>query len=326
MAVVNRPSRLLSVVSWFERVQVRIARLYDRLATPHRKEQIEHLFVYLAALGFLLHLTLIFLAQRIPSFASLAALIGTNYLSAIYTPFALILFYEVLLLVLSVPESTTRAIGAQFEIISLITLRNVFKDMAEFESLTQIARQLDRAVVLLLDMVTALLLFLLVAVFYHINSRRTEQEQAMGTPSDELQRFITRKKMIALVLCVLFFVLLALSIGTWLSESYAFVFAAGAPARTVTTIFIPDLFTVIIFTDVLLLVLSLLLSDRYQLVFRNAGFVITTILLRVSLSAARPYNLAIAVIATLFGILVLRIYKYCSQIGSMDEVQRFSES
>jgi hypothetical protein len=43
-----------------------------------------------------------------------------------------------------------------------------------------------------------------------------------------------------------------------------------------------------IFTDVLILILSLVVSGRYEMVFRNAAFVLSIILLRFSLTEGHP--------------------------------------
>ena len=59
--------------------------------------------------------------------------------------------------------------------------------------------------------------------------------------------------------------------------------------------FYTDVFTVMIFTDVLIVILSLAVSDRYELVFRNGAFVISTILIRFSLTASWPYGALLAV-------------------------------
>jgi Zn-dependent protease with chaperone function len=69
-----------------------------------------------------------------------------------------------------------------------------------------------------------------------------------------------------------------------------------------------------IFTDVLILILSMLVSDRYELVFRNAAFIGSTILIRASLTIARPYSAPIAVFAMVFGILTLLVYNYHSRL------------
>ena len=43
-------------------------------------------------------------------------------------------------------------------------------------------------------------------------------------------------------------------------------------------------------------------------VFRNAGFVISTVLLRVSLSTPKPYDLLLGLIAMLYGLMVLSVF------------------
>jgi hypothetical protein len=48
--------------------------------------------------------------------------------------------------------------------------------------------------------------------------------------------------------------------------------------------------------------------DRYEYVFRNAGFVISTVLLRVSLSTPKPYDLVLALTAMLYGVAVLGVF------------------
>jgi hypothetical protein len=70
-----------------------------------------------------------------------------------------------------------------------------------------------------------------------------------------------------------------------------------------------------IFTDVLIVILSLAVSDRYELVFRNAAFVISTILIRFSLTVARPSAAILALSGMAFGILTLVVYNYHVRIS-----------
>ena len=74
------------------------------------------------------------------------------------------------------------------------------------------------------------------------------------------------------------------------------------------TIFYPDLFTIMIFADAVILILSLLLSSHYELVFRNAAFVVSTILLHFSLAVQKPYDVELGLTSIAFGALVLLIY------------------
>ncbi len=78
----------------------------------------------------------------------------------------------------------------------------------------------------------------------------------------------------------------------------------GAKARLdPNTFFYTEVFTVMIFTDVLIVILSLSVSDRYELVFRNAAFVISTIMIRFSLTVGRPSGALLALSGMAFGIL-----------------------
>ena len=69
-----------------------------------------------------------------------------------------------------------------------------------------------------------------------------------------------------------------------------------------------------IFTDVFILIISLAYYDRYEYIFRNAGFVISTVLLRVSLSTPKPYDIGVALIAMAYGVSVLAIFGWFSSI------------
>jgi hypothetical protein len=276
----------------------RFALAYDRLFTERRKALLEHGIVYLSAIGFILHLALIFLARTLPHPPQWLAGLGDNYLSALYTPFSFILFYEVLLLIFAVPESTTRSIGKQYEIVSLIFLRGVFKHIAEIGDVSSFRQLSPETMEIVADMLGGLFMFGLVTLFRHFSRRKSNFDLSLET-SGALRRFIAEKKAIALMLCVLFIGLSTTSLD-------------------LKTIFYTNLFTVMIFTDVLILILSMLVSDRYELVFRNAAFVVSTILIRASLTAASPYNVAMAIGAMIFGILTLQVYNYHSRIRAAE--------
>lgn len=287
-----------------------LARGYDWLAAPHHRHALEQLMIQLAVWGLIIHLLLIGLASLLDG--QLAILVGTNWLAAIYTPFVAILLYEVLLLVLAIPESTTRALALQFQIISLIVIRNTFKDLAALDYLGALLDDPAAQLQLALDVIGGIVLFGLVAIFYRVAGWPSKHQEAMREPSPALTRFIERKKAIAFSLSVIFAALLGLTMVQWLQDTWAVLSGAATTVETAvspTTPLFQALFAVMIVADILILVLSLQLSDAYQQVFRGASFVIVTIMLRVSLSAERPTQVGIAVAAVTFSIAVLAIYK-----------------
>jgi hypothetical protein len=239
--------------------------------------------------------------------------IGQNYLTAISTPFSFILFYEVLTLIAALPASTTRSIANQFEIISLIFIRDVFKDIASSSGLVTGHRLTQEAIPLFVDMWAALLMFFLVAVFQHVALQRVRPH---GTPerSRGLERFITQKKVVAIGLAALLLGMAAYNFILFSINSLRVLQTGIDNPLEPSTTYYNDLFTVMIFTDVLILILSLVVSGQYEMVFRNAAFVVSIILIRFSLTEQYPYGALLALLAMVFGILTLLVFNFHMKI------------
>lgn len=305
------PAALSAVVGPLRRAAAVVESAYAWLDSPRRHRALERTFVGLAAAGFVAHLAAIFVSRNSPVFAEQwLGIVDRNYLHAIYTPFSFVLFYEVLQLVLALPKSHTAAIEKQYEIVSLIVVRRVFKDLGGFESLEHWPEQIDAAKSVVLDMFGAAVMFLLVMVFGRLRSRITRAPLNRNT-----RPFVAAKKLVSVFLLALLGVLAVQNLGVWALSSAAMneVERLGVRGLEVEPLeldryFFPAFFEVMIFTDVFLLILSIAFYDRYELVFRNAGFVISTVLLRVSLTSPTPYDLGVAVFAMLYGLVVLMVY------------------
>ena len=280
------------------------AALYDRLYSDRSQIHVEHWIMNVSIVGFLIHLALIFLARTLRQPPALIADTGTNYLSAIYTPFSFILFYEVLMLIAALPQSTTQSIAKQYEIVSLIFIRRFFKDIASLDDIGKLSRLTSDLLPVLIDVLAGLSMFLLVTIFRHAARNRIDSSPATEETS-AVKRFISRKKAIAVILTIVLVSLAGRSVWE---------FAREALTRTrvdANTFYYTDVFTVMIFTDVLIAILSLAVSDRYELVFRNGAFVISTILIRFSLAVSNPFFAAeLAVTGMIFGIVTLVVYNY----------------
>ncbi len=304
---------------WPTRVRLALERIFDGLFGASRRALFRVAIVYMALFGLVVHLGLVFLARSLETPPAVIAAVGTNYLAALYTPFSFVLFYEVLLLILSIPESTTSSLGKQYEILSLIVIRNVFKDIAEFEALTRFDDQLAEFSAVLLDMGGGLLMFALVALFYAINRRRPRPPVVGIEKGRRLRTFIGRKKVIALGLAVLLFCIAGHNFVSWVLEVFSIARFGTLPTIDVRTIFYLDLFTVLVFADAVILILSLLLSGSYELVFRNAAFVVSTILLRFSLAVSKPYDVELGIVSIAFGTLVLLVYSHYVRAQMRDD-------
>ena len=299
-----------------ETLRSSFAAAFDRLNAEEHRAWLDHLVVNVSIIGFLLHLALVFLARTLPNPPAILAALGRNYLSAIYTPFSFILFYEVLLLIAALPESTTQSIAKQYEIVSLIFIRRFFKDIAELDNISKLTQFSSDVRIIFIDVVAGLFMFLMVTVFLHAGRRRV-QPDTLPDESLALKKFISRKKAIALGLSVLLVSLAVYSLAEFALDAWNVAYH-GAPARLdPNTFFYTRVFTVMIFTDVLIVILSLEVSDRYELVFRNAAFVISTILIRLSLTVARPYGASLALAGMLFGIFTLVVYNFHARLSQL---------
>ncbi|AXJ00125.1 hypothetical protein CYPRO_0848 [Cyclonatronum proteinivorum] len=289
---------------------LKINRLYDILSSASVKHKAEQWTVYFSFFLFFGHLILIFLRNSFPDNILLSGL-NPNYLAALYTPFSIILVYEVYLLILALPLSFSESIRKQYEIISLIIIRRVFKDISNFESFDQIAEQKEAILQIATDLGSGLLLFLLVGVFYHVSLKR----KGLAAISDkEITKFITLKKQVSLFLVVVFTSLTFYAAYEFSTAAYRLIFYEVPFSLDLNVIFFVEFYTVMIFADVFIFIASFMFSQTYARLFRNAGFVSSTVILRISLSADPIYGGWIAAVALLTGILSQLIYVYLSKL------------
>jgi hypothetical protein len=281
---------------------------YERAFAERYRTLLKRLVVPVSIAGFVVHLLLIFLARHLTAPPPLIAEVGRNYLAAISTPFNFILFYEVLTLIATLAASTTRAIASQFEIVSLIFIRDVFRDIAEASDLTVRHRLTWEAAPVLVDMWAGFLMFLLVALFRQVAAQRARASEAAPLAA-VLKRFVAQKKAVSLALGLLLMAMAAWDVCVFAASVWQLA-RTGQGGMLAVTNFYNDLFTVMIFTDVLVLILSLVVSGQYEMVFRNAAFVVSIILIRFSLTEGFPLGAPLAVLAMVFGLATLMVFNY----------------
>lgn len=287
---------------------------YEWMFTEPRTAMLKRAAVGISVAGFVVHLVLIALAHMLPHPPAVIVAAGTNYLAAISTPFNFILFYEVLTLIGTLAASTTRSIAGQFEIVSLIFIRDVFKDIARASDLITQHRLTTESFPVLADMWSGFLMFFLAAVFRHVAMRRA---LSMDAAAAGLRRFIAQKRAVSVGLTVLLIGMAAYNLAV-IVVTVAHCMVTGCAFVEPPTTFYTDLFTVMIFTDVLVLILSLMASGHYAMVFRNAAFVVSVILIRFALTEGYPYGAVLALIAMAFGIMTLLVFNYYVWIVEFD--------
>jgi hypothetical protein len=292
---------------------VKLAHIHDHLYSDTSKAALKRVVVQVSVAGFAAHLALIFLARWLATPPAWIAAAGTNYLAAVSTPFNCILFYEVLTLIAALPASTTRSIANQFEIVSLIFIRDAFKDIAEANEPRWILHHLNQVLPLGYDMWGGLAMFLLATVFQQVALRQVRMPRTAALTAGR-EKFIAQKKIVAIGLTILLIALAIYHVWRFVFENWNTVVRGHGAFVQTSSYFYNDLFTVMIFTDVLMLILSLVVSGRYEMVFRNAAFVVSIILIRFSLTEPHPFGTVTALLAMSFAILTLLIFNYHSRV------------
>ena len=138
-------------------------KVFENILSEEFRERVERVFIWIAIVSFLLHLLVIFLVNQ--DIIHLNSKLTKNPISAIYTPFSFILVYEVFLLVFYLPKSISSYIGKQYEIITLIVIRRIFKDIGYME-LSANWFKLENDLQITYDLVTAIILFFVIQQFY----------------------------------------------------------------------------------------------------------------------------------------------------------------
>ena len=278
------------------------ASLFDKFFSQKNRNFIEKLTIWFALVGFIIHLLIILMnSNGIISLNSEYPLL-TSPISAIYTPFSIILYYEVFLLIYYLPRSFTTSVLKQFEIISLILIRRIFYDIPKVEINTNWLKNTDN-LQLVYDLIGILIIFFLIYLFSKI-----KQEIIPIKKSGDIEKFIKSKKTVSLFLIPIMIFLFLSSIINMDSFSLTSFY-------DINEIFYNEFFSLLIIADVLILLLSFeYYSERYSQIMRNTGFIICTILIRSSFSANGVASLLLIISSILFGLLILKIYSSMNKI------------
>lgn len=264
----------------------------------------ERLIIILALAGFLIHLGLIF-AEKYLGFDVFISKtnLTSNPISALYTPFTFILIYEAFLLIYYLPRSFTTSVAKEFEIISLVIIRKIFKDIPEL-NLDSDSIINEGNLLILYDLLGIIAIFYLIYLF-----KKTWHNTPKRKSNKKLESFINYKKLISISLVPILFVLCFTNFYDWFVD----VFIYKQFNDDLNGVFFIDFFTVLILVDVLILLISFQYTERYSQLMRNTGFIISTILLRLSFSVTGLFSIILLVLGVAFGLVILKIYKLAEE-------------
>ena len=253
-----------------------------------------------SVLAFVTHLLIYFLYQiELITINGEAKTLVNSPLSSLYTPFSILLTYETYQLIRTLPSSFSNSVGKQYEVVTLLVVRDVFKRLADFSADDEWAIDGELGLILL-ECMTFIILF-----FTALSYRRSSDVSEISTvDDDELDNFVHSKRIISLMLFSAFIIMAAYSFGTW---AMSVIDGKGGVDRE---IFFSDFFTILILADILILLLSYRFTVDFANLARNTGFILSTVILRVAIGAP---GISAVVLFTLSGILGLAILRISSE-------------
>jgi len=266
-----------------------LIRLFDNLRKKWESAEFMRLVATVLVVSYVGSLALIGLKQ-FDFFKNYLYIIPDNPFKSIEMAFTLLLFFEVISLVFSIEKSISKSMSIQLEILSLILLRSAFKVFGEFYESMDLVKFDETMLYMLADAFSALIIFVGIIMI-----KRIEKPLPNHLDISTLHRFINIKRLISLSMLFVFGAMIILEITFFVLQKDTFEF-------------FKDFYTILIFTDILIIFVSLRYSNSYIVLFRNSGYALATVIIRIALSAEAPYNALLGLVATVFVIGIVLAY------------------
>ncbi|MCD6179847.1 MAG: hypothetical protein J7K39_08080 [Bacteroidales bacterium] len=232
---------------------------------------------------------------------AIAAVIPSNKFFAINIAFTLLLLVEIVGLVFAIARSVSTSLIKQFEIFSLILLRSAFKQFGNLNFDFDWQEAFEPISAMLSDAFGALVIFVIILLI----SKIQKHTPITSDPVNQT-RFILFKKNSALLLFILFIISGIIDISLYLRHGEIFDFFS-------------NFYTILIFNDILLVLISLRYNYSYLIVFRNSAFAVATLIIRMALTAPPYFNAVLGILASVFGLGVVYFYNKYVTFSLLDE-------
>jgi len=283
-------------------------RVFEFFMGDSSEEKIRKLAIILAVVGFFVHILLwaLYRTEKVAITGDASELVSSP-LSALYTPFSILLVYEVYQLIRTIPESFSSSVGKQYEIATLLVVRDILKRLSEIENTEGWNFSSDLG--FLLVECAAFLALLYTSLTYFKMSNSSEKTETMA---DDIAIFVEAKRGIANAMLIIFLIMATYSLYSWMGSVQE---GEGSVSRI---IFFLDFFTLLILTDILILLISYWFYTDFGNLARNTGFVLSTVIIRVAISSEGVSSMILFTLSGLLGIAILRMFILNEQAFSQD--------
>lgn len=271
-------------------------RIHEFVLGDRTNERLRHTAINVAIVGFLAHLAACSLFKL--GYLDTPKLNGffDSYLDALYTPFSIILAYEVYELIRAIPESFSVSIGKQFEVMTLLVVRDIFKNLADVEATK--GTTVDGDVAFIAVEALAFIVLFSTALYFRSVTNNGKHHDAQD---EAVLHFVNQKKNLACALAGVYVVVALYSFTSWSMNTL------DGDSDLSRTVFFLDFFTWLILSDIVILLASYKHITDFTQLARNTGFILSTVMIRVGIGTPGYTGAALFILSALLAAGVLRL-------------------
>jgi len=266
-------------------------KIYLRIKQGWETEQMHRIISNSLVIVFLLSLLLFFLIHQgyLPEKGILKRF--ANPFFSIDISFTLLLLSEIISMIFVLPKSVAKSVTKQFELLSLIFLRHGFQEFSNVHSLDwhEMIKPVQH---MFIYGSVSLLIYFIIGIVYK------KQRHIIICRTDKAQRnFVRFKRVISLLLLVAFFVIVV--------KDFRDLLLSGIYIASFHTFF-----TILIFSDIMILLITIRYALDYRTMYRYSAFILATIFIRIALTSEPYYDVIIGSLAVLYLLFLVLTYNY----------------
>jgi hypothetical protein len=214
-----------------------------------------------------------------------------NPFFSIEISFTFLLLSEIISMIFVLPKSVAKSVTKQFELLSLIFLRHGFQEFSDVHSLDW-HEMIEPMKNMFIYGFVSLFIYFIIGIVYkkqrHILICRTDQAQ---------RNFVRFKRFISLLLLV----------------AFVFIVINDFSQLLIHSIYVTSFhtfFTILIFSDILVLLITMRYALDYKTMYRYSAFILATIFIRIALTSEPYYDIIIGTMASLYLLFLVMTYNY----------------
>ena len=195
-----------------------------------------------------------------------------------------------------IPESFSNSIGKQFEVVTLLVVRDIFKNLSDVQPSAETT--FDKDIYFIATEALAFVVLFSTALFFRYRLSATPVKFYDG---EDLDNFVKQKRDLASALVIVFLIVASFSLFTWSSG------VVDGQSELNREVFFLDFFTILIMSDILILLISYRHTTDFLNLARNTGFILSAVIVRVAIGTSGYSGVTLFILAAILAASVLQI-------------------